>query len=132
MFKPIAEAIETARLQERNYRAFAESLERIAKHYPDAIYDAVKVVTSEVNPSCDDVYVEREKTGLVMAHPYLHTPDGDVVFGESIAVGDVKPGGDIDNGCWRLIMRDRGYDDAVIEMVGIYLGVQAFPKGVRG
>lgn len=128
MIQRASDAILGLRNQEQSYRRMAELLSRIMGRYPDAMFDNVKAVTSAANPYCNHVYIEREPTGLVMAHPYLYTDDGDPVFGESIAVGDAKPGGDADNGCWKAIMRDRGYSDPIIDAVDGYLKVQRFPK----
>ncbi len=129
MIKPISEAIGVLRDQERNYRLLAESLERIAKYHPNAIFDTVKVVSPDANKDAEFVYIEREASGLVMAHPYYITIDGDPVFGESVAVGDVRPGGDVSNDCWYQIMEHRGVSEFITDSVRRYFDVQEFPKG---
>ncbi len=128
MIKPIAEAITLMRFQEQSYRELAESLERVEPEFPDAIYDGVKLVSPSANIRATDVYIEREKSsGLVMAHPYLYASQGDVVFGESLAVADAKPGGDIGNGCWAAIMEGRGISGSIRIRIQEYLDAQRFP-----
>jgi hypothetical protein len=127
VIKPIAEAIALMRFQERSYRETADSLERVMPLFPDAVYDSVKLVSPSANIRATDVYIEREKSGLVMAHPYLYTDDGDVVFGESVAVGDAKPGGDISNDHWAGIMESRGISGSIRIRIQEYLDDQKFP-----
>lgn len=128
MIKPIAEAIDLLRQQERNYRELAETLERVMPQFPDAIYDTNKLVSPSANIRATEVYIEREKSsGLVMAHPYLYTDAGDVVFGESVAVADSKGGLDADNGCWSGIMESRGISGSIILRIRDYLDAQKFP-----
>lgn len=131
MIKPIAEAIDYMRQQERNYRDLAESLERIMPQFPDAIFDTAKVVAPSANVLAVRAYIEREPSGVVMAHPCLWTAHGDVVFGESIAIADHKLSGDADNGCWKVIMEHRGIGVSVIEAVENYLDCQKFPRPAR-